>query len=303
MSARRRRALLASIASGIAAAASLTPVAAEDPGPVVAIGGGPRPPELVDEIVRLAGGAEARIFILPMASGVPEETGAYQRRQLEEAGAGSVEVLLVARAGAEAPETAARVAGATGFFFSGGDQRKLADVLVGTRLLEAIAARHRAGAVVAGTSAGAAVLSPSMITGDERLPEGGADGNGATEPFSTIRAGVVDTREGFGFLPGVIVDQHFIARRRQNRLLALVLEHPELLGVGVDESTAVVAEAAGDGCRRLRVVGEGQVLLYDASKAVPLPRDADGDLAASGLVLHVLRSGHRFALCSRTVVP
>ncbi len=303
---------------GAQAPASAAAGAAVGIGPVVAIGGGPRPPEMMEEIVRLGGGADSDFVVLPMASAEPLETGAYQKRQLEAAGAGRVRVVHVDRVAADAPDAGELVAGATGFFFSGGDQRRLADVLEGTRLLAAIHRRHRAGAVVAGTSAGAAVMSPLMITGDENLPHPtDADEPPEHDPFSTLAGGVVDVRPGFGFLPGTVVDQHFVARRRHNRLLSLVLEYPDLLGLGVDESTAVVAEAraGGDGapCYRLRVAGAGPVVVYDASGARPLPpptepgnralRPLGEPLAAADVRLHVLRAGHALDLCRGEVTP
>lgn len=277
----------------LAAAMAVTGAAGAEPGAVVAIGGGERPPSLMAEIVRLAGGPESRFVVLPMASAEPEATGAFQREQLEAAGAGSVEVLLFDRAAADEPATAERIAAATGFFLSGGDQRRLADVLVGTAFEAALAARHRAGAVVAGTSAGAAILSGLMITGDELRPARDE------EPFATIAAGNVVTRPGLGLFPGAVVDQHFVARRRHNRLVSLVLEHPDLLGIGVDESTAAVWTPPG----RLRVAGDGQVVIYDASAATGIASGVDGRLAAAGIALHVLVPGQVFDLTERALVP
>ena len=95
----------------------------------------------------------------------------------------------------------------------------------------AILARYRDGAVVGGTSAGAAVMSTPMITGDERLPGGDRPpAKDSSDAFMTIARDNVVTVEGFGLLPGAIVDQHFVRRRRNNRLLSLVLENPTLVG-------------------------------------------------------------------------
>lgn len=268
-------------------------------GHLVVVGGGERPGYLMQEIVRLGGGADGRFVVLPMASAEPADVGAYQAEQLRSSGAGVAEVLIASREEADDPQTLARLDGVTGVFFSGGDQRRLADALEGTALLERIRTLYRGGAVVAGTSAGAAVMSPVMITGDEHgLPEDA----GADEKFDDVRAETVVTRPGFGLLPGTVVDQHFLARKRHNRLIAVVLERPELLGIGLDESTAIVVSHQVGG-PRFRVLGEAQAVVYDASRASPTTTDEDGHLAATGLRLHLLRSGQGFDLETREPLP
>ncbi len=267
-------------------------------GHLVIVGGGERPGYLMEEIVRLGGGADGRFVVLPMASSEPVEVGEYQAERLRSFGAGAAEVLIASREEADAPETLARLEGVTGVFFSGGDQRRLADALEGTALLERIRTLYRDGAVVAGTSAGAAVMSPVMLTGDEHgLPEDAA----ADDKFDDVRAGTIVTRAGFDLLPGTVVDQHFLARKRHNRLLTVVLERPELLGIGLDESTAVVVSHRGGA--RFRVLGEAQAVVYDASRASPTTTDEDGHLAATGLRLHLLRSGQGFDLETREPLP
>jgi len=141
-----------------------------------------------------------------------------------------------------------QLAGASGVFFGGGDQARIMDVLSDAELLWAVRERHARGVVFGGTSAGAAVMSPLMITGDG--------------DFTVIDGRQVVVREGLGLLPGVIVDQHFVRRQRQNRLFGLVLAHPELRGVGIDEDTALLVAA---GARHAEVVGRGPVVLVDAA--------------------------------------
>src|SRR5690606_3561987 len=94
-----------------------------------------------------------------------------------------------------------------------------------------------------GTSAGAAVMSTPMITGDERHPGGSRPDS--TEPFMTIARDNIITSTGFGLIDGAILDQHFLRRKRHNRLVSAVLEHPKLLGVGIDESTALLVQPDG----------------------------------------------------------
>ncbi len=278
--------------SGAALLLLAEPAAAQPAGTLVIIGGGSRPWPMMERIVELAGGAGCRMVVVPTASAEPLETALYQTWQLERAGCPSVSFVRFDRDSADDDSVHATFDGATGVFFSGGDQRRLAAALRGTRLLERIRGIRDAGGVLAGTSAGAAVMSGIMITGDEiGRPEDPA--------FDRIAAGVVATDAGFGLLEGAIVDQHFVARRRQNRLLSLVLEHPTLLGVGIDEATAIEVGPSG----RLRVLGEGSVVVYDASGAAGIRADARGNLGGADLRLHLLLPGDAFDLRTRAPLP
>jgi cyanophycinase len=140
----------------------------------------------------------------------------------------------------------AQLSRATGVFFTGGDQSRIMDVLADAALLAALRERYAAGVVFGGTSAGTAIMSPTMITGDG--------------DFTVIDAEQVKVRSGLGLLPGVIVDQHFVKRQRQNRLFGLVLRSPGERGVGIDEGTALLVT----GERKAEVVGSGPVVLVDA---------------------------------------
>jgi cyanophycinase len=147
---------------------------------------------------------------------------------------------------AEKASALGQLSRATGVFFTGGDQARIMDVLADRELLAAVKARFAAGAVFGGTSAGAAVMSARMITGEG--------------DFTVIDGDEVEQRPGLGFVEGVIVDQHFVKRQRENRLFGLVLKHPEERGVGIDEDTALLVT----GGRYAEVVGRGPVVLVDA---------------------------------------
>ena len=254
-------------------------------GPLFIIGGASKPRAMMERFLDLAGGVSARIVVVPAASRDPELAGELFVEEMEQIGAGSLEV--TARTREEALETASveQVAAADAVYFTGGDQSRLHDVLAGTEFLEAVRALHRRGGVVAGTSAGAAVMGALMLTGEEAdVPEG-------EDHFARLRPGVIETREGFGFWPEAVVDQHFLARRRNNRLLSVVLDRPELLGVGIDESTAVVVRGGV-----VEVVGVGNVVVYDARRAeVADGAGGGGELhRAQGVVMHVLGPGERW---------
>ena len=139
---------------------------------------------------------------------------------------------------------------------TGGDQLRLSHRLLGTPLAAAIHRAHARGAVVAGTSAGAAVMSHFMV----------ARGGAGVNP----RQGAGQLTFGLGLLPGIIVDQHFSQRCRYGRLISVVAGSPSLLGMGVDEDTAAEIR---DG-RHLTVVGSGAVFIVNARMAVSDAADA-----------------------------
>ena len=266
-----------------APAAAPTPAADAPRGTLFIVGGGPAPDELPRRFVELAGGPRARIVVFPMASSL-ESTGPEKVAELQGLGARATSVRLT-RDEAMRPESARLLDSATGVWFSGGDQGRLTAALAGTPVERAVHALYRRGGTVGGTSAGAAVMSARMITGDERRP--GGDRPDSTQAWITVERDDVVTAPGFALLPGVVVDQHFLRRRRHNRLLSLVLEGPDRLGVGIDESTAI--EVGPDG--RWRVLGASAALVLDARGAATTPA---GRLGARDVRLHLLPAGATF---------
>jgi cyanophycinase len=242
-------------------------------GHLVIVGGGGVPDTIAARAIALSGGASAVVAILPQASEL-KETGRESVDFWTRAGAGrAVEVDVTDRAAAMAA-----VKGATFIWFPGGDQNRLTEALKGSGLPEIILQRYAEGATVGGTSAGAAVMSAVMITGDADL--------------QSITAGKTKTAPGFGLLPGVIVDQHFQKRQRMNRLISAVLDHPKLVGVGIDEKTAIIVTRG----RQFEVMGESSVVVIDARQAA-VSVAADGALASgTGLKLDVLKPGMTFDL-------
>jgi cyanophycinase len=255
-------------------------------GSLVIVGGGDRSEAMMRRFVELAGGRGARIAVVPNASSEPEETGRALVAELDSLGARAF-VYHLDRAAANVEASARRLDSATGIWFSGGDQERVTEVLSGTPVMRAMQRRYREGAVVGGTSAGAAIMSDSMITGNQTPPWDTTGYYG--DEYPAIARHRVEIIPGLGFLPEAIVDQHFIRRERHNRLLSAVLERPSLLGVGIDESTAL--EVRPDGS--WRVLGESSVVIYDARHA----RVTNGRqplLGATGLRVHVIPSGGVF---------
>lgn len=231
--------------------------------------------------VELAGGPAARIVVIATASSTPETTEAVHREAFSELGAGCVRPLrIAARADANDPAVEPVLREATGVFFTGGDQERITTVIGGTATDSILQSLVAAGNVVlAGTSAGAAMMSGTMII------EG--DGRGVS------RAGV-RTGPGLEFLPGVLIDQHFAERGRVNRLLSAVALSPHELGLGIDEDTAILTD--GD---RFEVLGSGAVTVVDAGAAPVIRVPEEGPITLVGARIHVLPAGHTFHLTGR----
>jgi cyanophycinase len=281
---------------GLACATTAPPTAPTAASPAVRgslliVGGGPLPDAILDRFVTLAGGkGRARIVVFPMASSDPdagvEITEDFRKRGAE------AERIVFSHEQADTDAAARRLEGATGIWFGGGDQVLLTAALGHTRVEAAIRARYLAGAVVGGTSAGAAVMSTPMLTGDEKHPGGSRPpAKDSSDAYMTIARDNVVTVEGFGLISGAIIDQHHIRRRRNNRLLSLVLEHPTLVGIGIDESTALEVGPSGP----WRVLGESAAIVYDARKA-SITAPSAAVLGATGVRLSVLPSGSTYDL-------
>ncbi len=261
-------------------------------GHLVIIGGGERTEQIMKKIVEFAGGIESKYIVIPNASSEPEETGKYHADEFRNLGCKNVDYLIVDSLNVNDEKTIKKFDGVKCIFFSGGDQTRLTQYLLNSKLLERIKDIYKSGGVISGTSAGAAVMSKIMITGDELLNKD------STVSFNTILKGNIKHTEGFGFVQNEIIDQHFIKRKRNNRLLSLVLEYPDKLGIGIDESTAAIIYPDGI----LEVLGESQVLIFDASSSSKIKTNENNQLSASGVMLSILVSGQKFDLNKRTVI-
>ena len=258
-------------------------------GTLYIIGGGSRSPAMIQEMVDLAGGPEASILVIATASADPRDVGTYQRDQFLEYGAGQAAWVHITRENAGSDSILDTFKGVTGIFLSGGDQRRLSLEMLGTESLVRIKELYKGGALIAGTSAGAAIMSQVMLTGTELVnPD-------SSNPYGNLLANNIETWEGFGLIPEAIIDQHHIRRKRFNRLLAATLEHPDLIGIGIDESTALMVH--GDG--RCEVCGEHCVYFLDATRAKVIRKDDKQQLVGQDLRLHVLSQGDQYDLKRR----
>ncbi|HEX6040894.1 cyanophycinase, partial [Longimicrobium sp.] len=152
-------------------------------------------------------------------------------------------------------------------------------------VLRALHERYRDGAVIGGTSAGAAIMSDSMLTGNQVAAGEDTIGYHGDE-YPRVARRTIEVVRGLGFLPGTLVDQHFLRRERQNRLLSVVLERPSMIGVGIDEGTAVIVRPDG----WWEIAGASSVLVMDARQAEVTPAEAPL-LGASGIRMLLLPAG------------
>jgi len=238
-------------------------------GSLVIVGGGLRDQAIVERFIQLAGGDDAPIVVIPTAGEDEHYDQSWQGlAQLKTAGARNLTVLHTRdRKVADSPAFVAPLKSARGVFFPGGRQWRLADAYLNTLTeteLKNVLAR---GGVIGGTSAGATILGSYLVRGDTRN--------------NTIMMG--DHEAGFGFVRNVAVDQHLLRRNRQFDLLTVIDKHPDLLGIGLDENTAIVVR--GD---TAEVIGQSYVAIYDNHH----PAGAPG-------AFYFLQPGDRFNLNTR----
>jgi cyanophycinase len=247
--------------------------------------GGAAGPGLLQRFVSMAGGAAADIVVIATASEDPGNQEQLYVEAFRRLGAGTARpVRLDSRAQANEPDVQTALAGATGVFFTGGDQQRITTVIGGTLADSELQALLQTGTIVlGGTSAGAAMMSATMIVG------GDAPGVAATS---------VRTGPGLEFLPGVLIDMHFAERGRLNRLLSAVALYPHELGLGIDEDTAILADT-----EHFEVLGSGSVTVVDAGCASDIRVPVEGPIALAGARIHVLPAGHRFDLTGRRPSP
>jgi cyanophycinase len=260
------------------------------------VGGGPQSDAMVQRFVDLAGGKKAKIVVFAMASSDGKASGEEKAEDLRKLGA-DAHAYYIDHDEANSDSMYGNMKGVTGVWFGGGDQVLLTKALLGTRVEKAIHERYEAGAVVGGTSAGAAVMSNPMLTGEERHPGGVRPPSDTTDHYMTIARDNTELVPGFGMIKGALIDQHFLRRRRHNRFISAVLDTPAHLGVGIDESTALIVHPDG----HWSVMGESAASIYDARHA-KITAGGAPVLGESGLILSVLPSGSSYYPATGKVV-
>lgn len=258
-------------------------------GPLFAIGGAEdkfHDRVILRRFLKLAGGNDARIAILPTASSVDDAGQRYKAIFLE-LGAAAGDVLYVGtREDANRDDWVSIIEQSTAIFMTGGNQVRVASLLGGTRVADALTRKSETGTPVAGTSAGASVMSTVMVAG----------GRSGTTP----RRSLAHMSPGLGLIDSVIIDQHFQERDRIGRLVTMVSYNPRLLGLGIDEDTAALIMPDGT----LEVVGQGSVLVVDGASMISNVYDgkARQALTVSNIIIHFVAHGRCFDLVDRSLI-
>lgn len=259
-------------------------------GKLLAIGGGEDKKNdclILKEFVRLADGAKAKIAVVTTATDSPEEAAVEYNDVFKKLGVKeTIAINVSTRSDAMKPQCCKMVEKATGIFFTGGDQLHITSLMGGTDLQQAINAAYESGIVVGGTSAGAAMMGNSMII------SGDSDEN--------PRMGGVEIAAGTDLIVGCIIDTHFSQRGRHGRLLAAIAHHPQDIGFGIDENTAMFVSK-----NRFKVIGEGAVTVIDAGAMsyTDIPYATRGQsIALAEVKIHVIPNGYEFDLHERRMI-
>lgn len=243
---------------------------------------------ILHHIVDLAGGTNAKIVVCPTASSIPDEVIENYLTAFGTLGCTNIHVLDIrARKDSKLPEYVEMVRDAKAILFSGGDQSKITKRIGDTEIHHLLIEKYKNEAfVIAGTSAGAMMMSQEMITG----------GN-ATDSF---RKGVVKMGEGMGFTPHLIIDSHFITRGRFGRLTEAVAKFPQLIGVGLAEDTGLIIRNNNE----FEVIGSGMVIIFDGRNLIhnnEVILEQGVPMTLTNLVTHVLSNGDQFEINTRKI--
>ncbi len=233
---------------------------------------------ILKKFLELAGGTSAEVLIVPVASDYPEFAADVYTQAFRNLGVANPRVLrATSRQDVVNADVEKLLDGVTGIIMTGGDQMRLVSLLGGTKLAEKIRKMVRETEVVlAGTSAGAAAMSTSMIV--------------RGEPSSHPHKNAVRLSPGLGFLKNIIIDQHFSERGRISRLITAVSFNPYNLGIGIDENTAIILDGQG----KLEVYGAGSTTIVDGSQITfnEIAEVADNEsFSVCGIQFHVMREG------------
>jgi cyanophycinase len=253
-------------------------------GKLFIIGGGNRTDTMMNELVDLSGiRSNGYIYILPMASSTPDSSILWAKEDFNNTGVKKISGynflpgVIPPKAQLDSLQNAKLI------YICGGDQSRFMSVVLNSPVMDALHLAYKNGAVISGTSAGAAVMSKKMITGNQLKHKDTETG------FVTIEPDNVEITQGLGFLTDVIIDQHFIKRQRLNRLVAAAIENPDELCVGIDESTAIIVD--GDNAI---VTGIHQVIVIKNTGKIKNIKN--GLLGTEGLQLSVYLPGQKFKL-------
>lgn len=259
-------------------------------GPLIAIGGAEDKTDRIEILRRVRSLAEADapvVGVITTASGFPDDVFAGYDTAFSAIGASEVlHIRIRDRKDSASQRYGEMIRRSDVIFISGGDQMRLTNILGASAALDAVRSRREEGAVIAGTSAGAACQSRTMVYG------GHAD--------DSLRKGAVKMTAGFGFVDGVVMDTHFLERGRFSRLMEVGATNPEYLGVGLGEDAAVLFDHG-----IIRAFGPGHVILIDSSQITGsnvFDLDDGEAVSVNNVIMHALVDGYAYSMADRRVL-
>ena len=254
-------------------------------GKLFIIGGGHRSDALMTQLVTLADlGKKDYVVVLPMSTEEPDSAYIYFKKQFETLTPNPIVMLNFDKTTAFNKVLNDSLQNAKLIFISGGDQSRFMNVVKNTPTFTAIHRAYKNGSTIAGTSAGAAVMCEHMITGNQKLE------SKYTETFNNIRYDNLETTIGLGLVKNVIIDQHFLKRSRYNRLLSALIEFPTHIGIGIDESTALIVRN-----KEIVIVGESEVIVVKKPKGITRSKK-ENLVSIKSLEMAVYHEGQKFKI-------
>ena len=253
-------------------------------GSLFIIGGGTRSPELIQSLVKTASmKANDYIIVLPMATAEPEASFDAISKQLAQASNNAIGSLNFNSGNVNDKKWLDSLSGARLIYIVGGDQTKFMKVVVNTPVYQAIHKAYQNGATVAGTSAGAAVMSKQMITGTQLKD------TIYKETFNKLWTENIEFEEGLGLLDSAIIDQHFLKRSRFNRLISALAAYPKYDCIGIDEGTAIIVHQ-----KQVTIAGVSQVIRI--AKPKNLKTTEKGLIKMDDMQFNLYTAGDQFKL-------
>ncbi|WP_374173453.1 cyanophycinase [Flavobacterium tructae] len=252
-------------------------------GKLFIIGGGDRSDALMKQVLSVSELTKKDfIVVLPMSSEEPDSSFIFFKTQMVKLTPNPIVMLNFNKETAQNKKLTDSLQKAKLIFISGGDQTRFMNVVQNTPIQTAIQKAYQNGSTISGTSAGAAVMSEKMITGNQKLQK---EYSGT---FDNIRYDNLETSQGLGLLKTAIIDQHFLKRNRYNRLLSALVEFPSLTGIGIDESTAIIVRN-----NQIEVAGESEVIVVKNPKGI-LKSKKNNLISIENLHMSIYTAGQKF---------